>query len=277
MELYIEKAVSKSLRPIMSHFSHRKKISQDFFAHFCYRVRQNKDFQSALIYVKSDLLSSFLLEKPIGDPVKVVVAGGSDYDVSIREYQLMRDFRGTVFYVQNLNFPESENIRLLPIGIEDLSWARNGMFWNFSPSMARREKQRQLLVGPFGLTHPDRRQLTTELSHSQGVKIVEQRMSSWRYSRLASRYQFVACPRGNGLDTHRFWETLYRGSIPVVLDSYWARTLKSYGLPLVVVSTWSDLDYLDNWDESEIEIGAHMLLNTLWWEEKLISELASTI
>ena len=30
---------------------------------------------------------------------------------------------------------------------------------------------------------------------------------------------FIACPEGNGIDTHRFWETLYMGRYPVVLHN----------------------------------------------------------
>ena len=34
-----------------------------------------------------------------------------------------------------------------------------------------------------------------------------------------SAYRFCFCIRGNGLDTHRFWESLYLGVIPVVLQT----------------------------------------------------------
>jgi hypothetical protein len=30
------------------------------------------------------------------------------------------------------------------------------------------------------------------------------------------RYKYVICPRGNGIDTHRVWEALYLGVVPVV-------------------------------------------------------------
>ena len=30
-----------------------------------------------------------------------------------------------------------------------------------------------------------------------------------------SKHNFVLAPWGNGIDTHRFWEILYSGSIPV--------------------------------------------------------------
>jgi hypothetical protein len=50
--------------------------------------------------------------------------------------------------------------------------------------------------------------------------------------------QFVACPRGNGFDTHRVWESLYMGAIPVVLDTPQARELY-FGLPIIFVQRWS--------------------------------------
>ena len=29
---------------------------------------------------------------------------------------------------------------------------------------------------------------------------------------------FIVCPEGNGIDTHRFWECLYLGLVPVILE-----------------------------------------------------------
>ena len=34
-----------------------------------------------------------------------------------------------------------------------------------------------------------------------------------------SKYRYILCPPGNGIDTHRFWEALIAGSIPVALKS----------------------------------------------------------
>lgn len=52
---------------------------------------------------------------------------------------------------------------------------------------------------------------------------------------------FVLCPEGNGIDTHRLWETLYAGSIPVVKESITSRTLE--GLPCVKVKNLEDITY----------------------------------
>ena len=35
-----------------------------------------------------------------------------------------------------------------------------------------------------------------------------------------NKYKYILCPPGNGLDTHRMWETLYAESIPVINNNY---------------------------------------------------------
>ena len=58
------------------------------------------------------------------------------------------------------------------------------------------------------------------------------------YLRDLRNHEFVLCPRGHGVDTHRLWETLYMGSIPIVQRD-------------PVHSGWQDLPicWIDSWDE----------------------------
>lgn len=52
----------------------------------------------------------------------------------------------------------------------------------------------------------------------------------------------VVCPRGNGLDTHRFYEALLVGAIPIVLKgSYSAAIGHHFSLPLITLRSWKDL------------------------------------
>ena len=53
-------------------------------------------------------------------------------------------------------------------------------------------------------------------------------------------HDFVLCPRGNGTDTHRLWETLYMGGIPIVRRTdCWLPLLRD--LPVVVVDEWAEV------------------------------------
>lgn len=52
-------------------------------------------------------------------------------------------------------------------------------------------------------------------------------------------HEFVLCPPGNGEDTHRLWETLYVGSIPIVKKSI--NTSYYSDLPICFIETWEQL------------------------------------
>jgi len=77
------------------------------------------------------------------------------------------------------------------------------------------------------------------------VTTLQKRITAWEYSRLSQQYAFIACPRGNGIDTHRLWETLYRGSIPVVKRSAWTEMIEELGLPIVQLDSWEEIHQLN--------------------------------
>ena len=52
-------------------------------------------------------------------------------------------------------------------------------------------------------------------------------------------HDFVLCPPGNGEDTHRLWETLYVGSIPIVKKSI--NTIYYDDLPICFVDDWEQI------------------------------------
>jgi hypothetical protein len=51
--------------------------------------------------------------------------------------------------------------------------------------------------------------------------------------------KFVFCPRGNGIDTHRLWETLYMGSIPIV--KYERSHHLFTDLPILFIKDWNEV------------------------------------
>jgi len=64
----------------------------------------------------------------------------------------------------------------------------------------------------------------------------------------------MICPRGNGIDTHRFWECLYRGVVPIVKDSQWVKSIGYLNLNFRVVNEWneSELIKIVNDDKSNL-------------------------
>jgi hypothetical protein len=52
-------------------------------------------------------------------------------------------------------------------------------------------------------------------------------------------HKFVLCPRGNGIDTHRLWETLYMGSIPIVKRHIALAEFND--LPILFIDDWNEV------------------------------------
>jgi hypothetical protein len=74
-------------------------------------------------------------------------------------------------------------------------------------------------------------------------------------------HKFVLCPRGNGVDTHRLWETLYMGSIPIVIYDI---THKDWtDLPILFIQDWSQIT------EEFLDSEYTRILNTRWNFSKL--------
>ncbi|RNA33250.1 hypothetical protein BpHYR1_050390 [Brachionus plicatilis] len=65
----------------------------------------------------------------------------------------------------------------------------------------------------------ERKRFLDIFSHFKGVKILKKRLNFEDYFNNLNDAKFVLCPRGVGIDTHRFYETVLMGAIPVVQNS----------------------------------------------------------
>jgi hypothetical protein len=73
--------------------------------------------------------------------------------------------------------------------------------------------------------------------------------------------KFVFCPRGNGIDTHRLWETLYMGSIPIV--RYENAHHLFTDLPILFIDDWNIIN------ENFLEEKYNEIVNKDWNMDKL--------
>ena len=86
--------------------------------------------------------------------------------------------------------------------------------------------------------------------------------------------KFVLCPRGNGLDTHRLWETLYMGSIPIVKRDIGYNDFSD--LPICFIDQWEQVtpEFLEkeflrinnhSWNMETLKIG--------YWIDKIKNQI----
>lgn len=68
------------------------------------------------------------------------------------------------------------------------------------------------------------------------AKVDVEMISHHDYKENIENHKFVLSPWGNGIDTHRFWEALYSGSIPVTKKHYIYESLKT--LPILQIDNY---------------------------------------
>ncbi len=124
-------------------------------------------------------------------------------------------------YCQNLLLPTNK-FNILPIGLANRMYP-HGSIIDLCKTIEKTYKQKRTkgLYVQMSNTHPVRTKiLNTIISHnnSNGSKFVVQPVLPYKeYLEELAKHYFSLCPRGNGIDTHRFWESLYLGVIPVVI------------------------------------------------------------
>ena len=197
------------------------------------------DRSSHIVFCRSDLAHELSRLNLTNGPRRTLIAGNSDYDFTALTQLPHNGFES--FYLQNSLISNGKNIFTLPIGIENLSIGINGLPNNLKVTKDWNSRSTKVMVGPFSPTHTERKELLEVAEQETKVfEVIKVPLSPKRFAQEMNQYKFVACPRGNGIDTHRFWEALYRGSVPIVIASKWSKSLKYLDLPLIEVSDWTE-------------------------------------
>jgi hypothetical protein len=177
---------------------------------------------------------------------KVLISHNSDHEVGARHARWL-DADGARlgrWFAQNVTVTHPR-LEPIPIGISNSMWP-HGSLRVLARTMRRhagREKTESIFLSFKVANHPSREATAATLLESfPGVPLDPDPLLPWpRYLDLLATHRFCACPRGNGIDTHRVWESLYLGVTPVVERSVMTEHFRDRGLPLVLVDDWSEV------------------------------------
>ncbi len=217
-----------------------------------------------VIFCPSDRLQEFLIENKNIINAKVVICGNSDYEFHEVPTHIPKSIKH--FFLQNSFISDFKMFSPLPIGIENLRFARNGFPNLMKQNFSWGEKEDRILVGPFGLTHTTRNFVVDKFELGNNlIEIIPERLEPEQYARLMGKFRYVAAVRGNGVDTHRHWESLYRGSIPFVLNDSWSTSMKFFGFPFMLLEEWSSSAIKERLQTSLVESSRIRSNERLWW------------
>ena len=167
------------------------------------------------VFCKTDYIAYLIeyMEKLNPDCHINIVTSQSDYSITNEIIAAAKSRINADFFSINC---ESENATPIPLGIAN-TFCTITLKTNFTKN---NNPSRLLYVNHRSQTNPSQREwlyphfkkcdwATIRFPWSKG--------KTDEYQEEMADHKFIVCPRGNGIDTHRLWEALYSGIIPVVV------------------------------------------------------------
>ena len=219
--------------PKTNRFNSFPYLSSDTYAFLCDISIDSHDHfealdqvaESQIVYVNGSVLS-YLEEEFLfrlarrSRSFTGLVIGDSDQPPSLSFLRAVQQYCRFVACVNVSD--ELSGVLALPLGLESQKYRSAGQLRDFKkmPKFDSGSRSIGMLIAWNDETNLLKRSLArSELSKSKSSLELKNRVPARYIHWLMRRTLLVPCPPGNGPDSHRFWETLYLGAIPVILES----------------------------------------------------------
>jgi len=221
----------------------------------------------------------------------VLISGNNDEGVDATYTRHMPDNVRT-WYCQN-NLTYDERLKSLPLGLENTFENKrkgHGVGWPHAIEKIELLNELQysgndrapakLLYANFNVqTNSKHRIPVRDLCEKSNFIDWEEPVLKYpEFLRTVLDYQAVLCPAGNGVDTHRIYEILYCGRIPVTIkrgDYPLYREIYEK-LPVVMLEQLSDLNDRNKIEElidhAKRKLGQFELLDFRFWKQSILTE-----
>lgn len=182
------------------------------------------------------------------DSPPVVIIHNGDKELSSEKLSALSALCESVYCVNLVS--EIEGVIALPIGLENLWRNRNGRLDLFYPDLQNLDQpsRNRVVTGSFAIhTNPEVRKPLAQMMRVSRHGFLGKTRDLESFRSVLRDSMFVICPPGNGTDTHRTWESIYSGAVPVVLKGSLASSLVE-SLPILEVDNYQDFLSLSDGD-----------------------------
>lgn len=202
------------------------------------------------VFLRYELLDSFLSVRPYARVILVI--HNTDKTFTEDDYKRLQPF---VIKIYSVNC-EAPSAIPIPLGFRDHQYTSHEILkrvrtepsvertipvlLNFLLATNRPEREaayNALKDKPFCVSDPEYLNMdyNKALEHSN-AEVIQKRINFYKTLKKA---RFAVCPFGNGKDTHRVYECIFFGVIPIVKTSFLDRLYRQ--LPVWIVKDWSEI------------------------------------
>ena len=208
------------------------------------RIYPEKVKERDIIFVKTDrkYLEKFFSEyHPRIEAPYILITHNSDASAPGEFEFFLRDPKILAWFGQNPSLTNHEKFHPIPIGIANPKYS-HGSPSTFSKYVNFWENQKRPILAYLNFldqNYPLERNFVRKLFAKEDWCHVSPPKRLNSYLQDLSNSKYVLSPRGNGLDTHRTWESLLMGAIPILKSSPLDPLFED--LPVLIIEDWSEI------------------------------------
>jgi len=204
----------------------------------------NFNIENNIFFVKTDYLDRFFQQylQQISSPF-VLITHDSDNPIDSRYLPILENKFLIKWFGMNCHILH-DKLQSIPIGVANECWPHGDKHTLLNIANTDINKT-GLVYSNFSIdtNHDERNGVNSILSNLKGLYIEKDKKNYSDYLQTVKSYKFILSPPGNSVDCHRIWESIYIGTIPIVLKSVPMLYFKD--CPVLFINQWEDLHKLD--------------------------------
>ncbi len=230
-----------------------------------------------LVFLKTNLKEIFfsLYHPQIVNPY-ILICHNSDISFDLVDLEKL-DEKIIHCFTQNLNTESNSQLSPIPIGFENRRYRNNGKLNILNKHQVNQNLKNNKIFSSFSTSTNYILRKPLELISKKRDDIYYKKFNNSKdYFFELSKSEFNLCPSGNGLDTHRIWETLLVKATPVVERNYLTESLFNEGVPLLIIDNWDTFyqltyDDLVNLNSKNLHKDGYKYIKSDYWLKKINS------
>ena len=233
MNWYVPKNIS---RKYIAGFTFRELCDQNICPRYTQVFDPNLLSSDKFLFMNLDMFEpfvDFLKKNNIQNKFKLVTHN-SDREFTKEMIDLVDPFVEKV-YALNATVTHPKVIKI-PIGFNDQSTEIIDKF-----QFEETEKTKLVYVNFKLHHHPDRPICLSYFESKDWATKEKTLIPQEDFYNVIKDFKYCICPRGTGIDTHRIYESLLFGVIPIVKNNELSDLYRK--LPIILVDSWQEVDY----------------------------------
>jgi len=197
----------------------------------------------SILFIESKDLKNFLNNYVNTFQNNVAAICFNDSDEKFCENELSLLPNNISLFISNLdiNFRKYKNIYPLPTGVYD----KKNLFLRRGIEKVIRDNSKfykgfNILCNVNLTTNEERENMVESIFNIENIKY-QNFLNHREYLKNMTTYNFVLCPSGKLIDTHRFWEVIACKAIPIVKKNHIYSYFKDIGVPMIILNDWNEL------------------------------------